>query len=414
MTIQTFNPESVRRREPLPSITPADFHKIDQVDSSKLQRVETEKEVVYRKDFASISLPLPSVLIGKSSFVSDAMVAHLMRDKKESALAVKYVVGDAITNMEGAMHTFVTPVCPIFMTGDFKWVGHLQGSAFGNNRVREVILSAAIQPDFEFDTVVMPLIKAQKNAIVGEVLDRNDIPTARAKENAVTRSAYEEKLLKHMVYHLSPTHQTQALHTIAPEQILDEKQAKGLLEQLIRNPGEGLQGKFMRVKGSVISLEILLQIYVHQLRNEFKVLNAHLPQGYVYTISPPAIFAAAIGGAAILNRLQALAFQFLASENLFSHLKMIGFNDYADPDMVSLLHCALPQVKVISEKKLFDANGAYQGPQGCALVLHNNSDAFGQNIETEGATSLDGVIGSFSNAAEVLKRNRPDLLDFIF
>ena len=52
----------------------------------------------------------------------------------------------------------------------------------------------------------------------------------------------------------------------------------------------------------------------------------------------------------------------------------------------------------------------YIGPQGLALVIHNNSDAFGQNIEFEGVSSMDGMVGSYSNAACLLKRNRPDLL----
>lgn len=48
-----------------------------------------------------------------------------------------------------------------------------------------------------------------------------------------------------------------------------------------------------------------------------------------------------------------------------------------------------------------------------ALVLHNNSDAFGQNIETEGETSMDGVIGYNSDAAVQLERGRSDLVNII-
>ena len=45
------------------------------------------------------------------------------------------------------------------------------------------------------------------------------------------------------------------------------------------------------------------------------------------------------------------------------------------------------------------------------LVIHNNSDAFGQNIETESAGgSLDGAIGVYSNAAACLARGKRDLL----
>jgi hypothetical protein len=53
--------------------------------------------------------------------------------------------------------------------------------------------------------------------------------------------------------------------------------------------------------------------------------------------------------------------------------------------------------------------------EGAILVIHNNSDGFGQNIETENAFgSLDGAIGANSSAAASLRRDRKDLLDFVF
>lgn len=385
------------------------------IDSSLLERIAGEKNISHRNDFFGLAQNFPPPLIGKSEFVSKEMVEHLMRHKKDSALGIKYVEGDQITNMEGALHTFVTPVCKVLMTGDFQWKGYLEGKTFGNNQVRPIILSAAIHPDLQLDTVVMPLIRAREQAITGAPLDRNEIPSPVAKKNSRVRAAYEEKLLKHMIYHLSPTHRLPALHEIPQDQIMTPLQAQNYLEKLIQNPQKSsLQGKFLRVGESILSLEILLQIYMQQLRNEFKVLNANTPQGYVYTIHPPAIFSRAIGGATILNRLQALAFQSLLPENLFSHLKVLGFSDYADKGMVPLLQKVLPSVQVVSQNTLFEKEGTYQGPPGLALVLHNNSDGFGQNIETEGATSLDGVIGSYSNAASVLKRERPDLVDFVF
>lgn len=386
------------------------------IDSSRLEQLFGEKPVLYREDFFGLSEKFPSPLIGKSDFVSKAMVAHLMRHKKNSALGVKYVPGDQITNMEGALHTFITPVFTIVMTGDYKWAGHLQGQPFGNNQVRKVILSAAIHPDFEYDTVVMPLVKIKHQAVIGEPLNKDDIPSAPSKQESDFRARYEEKLLRHMVYHLSPTHRLPALNEISQDQIMNQSETQVYLEELIQNPqrGQTLQEKFMQIGESIISLELLYQIYVHQVRNEFKVLDVNTPQGYVYTISPPSIFARTIGGAAILNRLQALAFQFLVEENLFCNLRVLGFGDYADKTMIPLFQKVLPNVVVLSQTAFFGKDGSYRGPQGLALVLHNNSDAFGQNIETEGASSLDGVIGSYSNAASVLKRDRTDLVDFVF
>lgn len=386
------------------------------IDSSVLEQLSGEKTVLCREDFFDLAEKFPPPLIGKSDFVSKVMVEHLMRHKKNSALGVKYVPGDQITNMEGALHTFVTPIFSILMTGDYKWVGHLQGEPFGNNQVRKVILSAAIHPDFEYDTVIMPLVKVQRQAVIGESLNMDDIPSATSKRDSNFRARYEEKLLKHMIYHLSLTHRLPALNEIFPDQIMNQVETQLYLEALIQNPqrGQNLQGKFMQIGESIISLELLYQIYVHQVRNEFKVLDVNAPQGYVYTISPPSIFARTIGGAAILNRLQALAFQSLVQENLFSNLRVLGFGDYADKTMVPLFQKVLPNVACISQTALFGKDGRYRGPQGLALVLHNNSDAFGQNIETEGASSLDGVIGSYSNAASVLKRDRDDLVDFVY
>ena len=54
--------------------------------------------------------------------------------------------------------------------------------------------------------------------------------------------------------------------------------------------------------------------------------------------------------------------------------------------------------------------GLYTPPpeaEGAMLVVHNNSDALGQNIESEYAGgSLDGVIGAYSSAAGSLMRDR--------
>ncbi|KZV96852.1 hypothetical protein EXIGLDRAFT_399843 [Exidia glandulosa HHB12029] len=56
----------------------------------------------------------------------------------------------------------------------------------------------------------------------------------------------------------------------------------------------------------------------------------------------------------------------------------------------------------------------HEGMCGALLVLHNNSDGFGQNIETEGpGSSLNGAIGCASSAAASLHRRHPHLLDHV-
>jgi hypothetical protein len=59
----------------------------------------------------------------------------------------------------------------------------------------------------------------------------------------------------------------------------------------------------------------------------------------------------------------------------------------------------------MKKKDLYDENGFYNVPQGQALVIHNNSNAFGQNIEYEdGMGSLDAAVGNASDAAVSLSR----------
>lgn len=67
---------------------------------------------------------------------------------------------------------------------------------------------------------------------------------------------------------------------------------------------------------------------------------------------------------------------------------------------------------MISKYELYQ-NDAFIGSSHypiAALVIHNNSDAFGQTIETEGQSSMDGVIGVNSDAAVLLSRQRKDHL----
>jgi hypothetical protein len=407
------------------------------IDSSKLVKMDEGVNIRDRKDFLDNSYRSDPPIIGKSSFIPDAMLQHLMRNKKDKALGVKQseLKLDAITNMEGALHTFITPVCSVLMTGDYKWVGEVSGQGFGHNQARNVLMSAAVQPDFEFDTVMMKVVEVGDSPILGEDLGDFLVADISLKQwGSESLLSYEEALRKHMVYHLSPSHALPALHQIHPRNILSQADVKTLLETAITEEvatSELLKNKFMRIEhsfslngGRVVSLEMLYATYLQQLRNEFRVLNQHVPQGYVYTIDPPAIFVRCLQGGApeedpshILNRLQALAFKNLNREGLFTNMKVIAFNDFRDRSLLPLLGQVFPNKIVVSKSSLFRQNpnpkGTYFGHPNLALVIHNNSDGFGQNIEFEGPSSLDGVIGSFSNAACTLKRDREDLLDHV-
>ncbi len=369
-------------------------------------------------------------VISRSEFVPDNMVEHLMINKKDTAIWVKYVSGDQITNMEGALHTFVTPICSIHMVGDYCWKGGHNIEPFQQGSARPVVMSAAVQPDFE---AVRPRSRCDKNVMLGVVsltekpchgVDLRDdiaIPSAQEKTKAEVRAEYDEGLKKHMVYHLTASHQLPSKTEVKP---MNSQEAINWVEGQIQ-AGESfdpssIQDQFALIRGHIISLEALFNVYVHQLRNEFSALEALLPQGYIYTIDPAKIFAGQLGGAEVMNRLQILAFKYLAEENGFVHLKVLAFNDFADFPCIKLLRAAFKtqkDVEVVPKSSLFKGeNGHYQVEHSeYALVLHNNSDGFGQNIEHEVSKgSMDAILGEFSDAAGVLKRERQDLLNQVF
>jgi hypothetical protein len=372
-----------------------------------------------------------------------------MRRKKNSALGVKWVKGDDITNMEGAMHTFVTPIisrCEI--NGDYSYNpafgGHsinrfgdtLQRSGTDESKrkyqlARFVVLSASIQMDFEDAKVMLSACMLEESETVGHDLSSDSawvILDKKAKQDDKQRQAYNESLRQHIIYHLTEVRRLPARKSV--KGLLDIDATIQLLESFITTPidkTDKIVGKYTSLDNTrIVSLEILFNTAAQQAKNELAALEVLCPQGYVYTYDPASIFARKIG-AKILNRLMFAALKHLSEHGKFENMRVFGFNDYADRGAMSLLRSALRRqehVIVTSKQDLFNGAGGAQGlydvthiPQasGAMLVVHNNSDGFGQNIETEGMVgSLDGAIGSSSSAAASLERNRKDLLDFIW
>jgi hypothetical protein len=357
------------------------------------------------------------------------MIEHLMRNKKDSAIGVKFQPGnhppDAITNMEGAMHTFVTPLVLALLHGDYAYShGHgisEYGCVDGMQLARKVIISAQIQPDFEGPHVMEAACALEETPIGGQTLPLAfSLPSIADKQSPTKREAYDALLKRCMIAHLTKIHLLPSIHN-ARHHTQDIKQTIIFLETLIQASSprfEKIDGFSTRLpNGTVISLEMLFNAVLEQAHNEFSALEILSPQGYVYTSDPPAIFAQQIG-ATVLNRIQFAALRELSADNTFSAMRVYAFNDYADKPAIGLLKHALERqkhVKVVSKSALFKGpKGTYAplpGTEGALLVLHNNSDAFGQNIETEkGFGSMDAVIGVYSNAAACLERTRPDLL----
>ncbi|EPE29981.1 hypothetical protein GLAREA_01141 [Glarea lozoyensis ATCC 20868] len=391
----------------------------------------------------------PPPLISCSDFVPRPLVELLMRKKKNGALGVKWVKGDELTNMEGAMHTFVTPVISkCEMNGDYRYnpvIGGHGVDRFGDvieipgtdgNRqkyqlTRSVVLSASIQMDFENGKVMLNACMLEESETIGVDLLSDSawvVLEKKAKQDDKRRRAYDETLKRHMIYHLTASRTLPARKNAKDLFSIDG--TIQLLESFIKTLNastDKMVGVFTSLDNrQIVSIEFLFNTALEQVRNEIAALEFLCTQGYVYTYDPASIFARKIS-AKILNRLMLAALKHLSDQHKFANMRVFGFNDYADKNAINLAHSALRKqehVVVTSKQDLFNGTGGMNGlynvahisqAVGAMLVIHNNSDGFGQNIETEAMTgSLDGAIGSSSSAAASLERSRENLLDFVW
>ncbi|KAG9842370.1 hypothetical protein KCU77_g9728, partial [Aureobasidium melanogenum] len=130
--------------------------------------------------------------IACSGFVPPAMIEFLMRCKKRTAIAVKFKKGDKITNMEGAMHTFVTSLELAWLHGErgydkgHTFTPYLPSGKF--RRGRQVLISNMIHQDFETDEVMMKLASLTKTKTT-LIVDFN-IPTTEEKQSEDVRNRY--------------------------------------------------------------------------------------------------------------------------------------------------------------------------------------------------------------------------------
>ena len=270
----------------------------------------------------------------------------------------------------------------------------------------------------------MKVCELGREEVVGKDLgDRWSVLGTGEKQDEGRRREYDDTLRAHMVFHLTssgrlpPWGKVKDMGMDATITFLNDTitSMQGIDDKMV--------GKFAGLyNGQIVSLELLFNVAVHQARNEFSALEVMCPQGYVYTYNPASIFARAIG-APILNRLMLAALCHLSAHNHFSNLRIFAFSDYADKEALLLAQIALSKqshVRVVSKDELFKGPGGkydisnFKEARGALLVMHNNSDGFGQNIETEWESgSLDGAVGSSSSGAASLERSRPDLLDYM-
>jgi hypothetical protein len=411
------------------------------ISSSKLFRTSVPADTDPRQWYLDMRNKVSKApWIVHSHFVPAEMVEHLMRQKKSSAIAVKFVKNpwkpDEITNMEGALHTFVTPIVNATMHGDYQWRGGHSIFNFGKSQGyqlgRRVLMSALVQQDFEQDNVMLQVCRIGEDEFAGSSYLPQIISVA-AKQDDITRRQYDISLKKYMVYHLTASHRLPS-RNIAQRNVMTVAEAIGFLGDAIHHiPVEKLSShmeeRFITHRSWLISMEMMFRSAVHQVKNEFYGLELVCPQqGYVYSFNPPAIFVGIFGslGTELLSRIHFAALKFLACNMSLSSCKGIAWNNFNSPHALSLLRLAFaskPQIFVTDTNGIFgntagrrgEAEGLYDPPEeakGAMLVIHNNSDAFGQNIETEPPLgSLDGVIGAYSSSAASLLRQRKDLCD---
>lgn len=374
--------------------------------------------------------------IGCSDFVPPVYVEYLMRSKKRLALGKKWEEGknDKITNMEGALHTFVTSIELAWLHGER---GYNKGHTFtpyphsGKFRSgRQVLVSNMIHQDFENGTVMMVL-----SALTTEetTLGRDfNVPSTKEKQSRNIRNEYDDALRRLMVHHLTLDGQlpsieegsATAMSRVQAKAFLTNKVLKvactNVLEQ-VKNKLFWLRNATLKSKTDrpLLSLEILVATAFHQFRNEMDTLEKVCPQGYIYTFSAPKIF---IGAFSPDDGLMACIYA-AGLKHYIQTTKLKNMRVFQVPDIpgewVSWMKMAMSEVagvQIMTRPELYSNKktplDSYSPPSaGTMLVLHNCSDAFGQNIRYEsGVGSLDAIIGRFTSAAGSLINSRENLV----
>ncbi|BGP34020.1 hypothetical protein JCM10296v2_005835 [Rhodotorula toruloides] len=419
-------------------------------DSDTLIETDVPSSALPRTHFLSphSTSSTPPPVIARSPFIPDSLVEHLMRNKRDSAITTKYLPGTALTNAEAALHSFVTALVISTQCGDYAWRGghaavELGTSARGKRLGRKVVVSTALHNDFEDSQVAEAFSALSDDELVGRDLRlrqggaRFAVPSVEEKNDDAFRRAYDEMLRQHAVYHLLPERRLPSRHELVERPWTVDETISRLVAHLqtplssaLKTPTHFLSSRSVRLSppsSSILSLPLLLATHIASLTTELSALESlTADKGYTYTFQPPSIFArrmpaevsvllvfcalreiqlAARGGAALkLDKMRAFA--------LSTHTPALS-------SLFPLLSLQLPSHTLsLRLSSLFPPPSQTYAPphtlHGSTLVIHNNSDAFGQNIESEeSGGSLDGVIGCWGDASHALRRERGDLCAFV-
>lgn len=343
----------------------------------------------------------------------------------------------------------------------------------GDQLAMPCIISAMIHQDYEYDVVMPVLFSLEEQPIEGKSAKFPNIISTAVKQDEQKRHQYDALLKKAAVRFLCKSHRLPALSDVLRpkskdastgyELFKDVTAAAKHLEDLIVHTPKSITfaDKYIKHRGKIISMEMMMNTAAHQVYNEFAAIEKACPPGvdWMYTFNPPRIFAKwwdpkgkGSSGTEFMSIVWVAAFLMIRLKRggdvkIFDRCHAIAWDDYATPGIVGLLeaveeaHPGLWPIHVYNLDQIYDRSSpkakpkapeeipgrgfknllfkipkTSRGPEpgenaGYLLVIHNNSDAFGQNIETEcGAGSLDGAIGTYSNAAACLARGKRDLL----
>ncbi len=387
------------------------------------------------------------IVVTCSSVISPQFMAETTNRLAERAIGQKFedIEGGLLTNGDAELRSYGLAIVETMLKGDIVYKQGLVCNPFGQDgMVRKVLLSTFIQPDFEKECSTLASFSLSFETIYPQptcppLLSEEVL---RSKEEDLSQQQiqrHEREIKAYLAYQLNggralPSKEECIARAVPLTgdldldiQLLeegavcgDETVVKGLLESLIADPDltpEGIQEKvsriYVQVGEEIFPALMLLNKYSKTLEAELVALERTCPQGYVYTFDPPSIFATLFGcNPTFLNRFHILALKYMNRKGdcPLNNMRAFAFNDFLDENALALLEkIGFPPGVTIMNKVALFATGNYVAPPGteaCPLVLHNNSDGYGNNILSEiSLGSMDGLFCCESTAGISLAQN---------
>ena len=336
------------------------------------------------------------------------------------------------------MHTFVTSVVLAWWHGEFDWARRKMNPYPSSGRFqtgRLVLISNMIHQDFENNEVILKL-----SSLTEEPTRRREnysVPSFQERQSDTVRAEYDDALRCWMAHYLTVDRGLPSIREACSSEHnpMTLSDAVSFLQDLVKSSSSDIlravKGQFFWLNEPtkystglpLLSLEVLVTTAYHQFRNEINMLEKICEhQGYIYTFDPPNIFCQAIGRRAMMALIYAAGLKHFVQTTKLRRMHAFVVTNMPGSWLQSIRMASRGQsYRVMSKEELYskqetpyDQYKAPPGAEDAVLVLHNNSDAFVQNIEFEGGCgSLDAIVGEWSSAAASLLRTRDDLLDHL-